>query len=72
MEHTKNISDQALAAIRKMQQSELTESVIYEEIAQFAKGIENKETLLRSFTTFFLFSIIKTFNYIRNIIRFNR
>ena len=30
-----------------MQQSELTESIIYEEIAQFAKGIENKETLLR-------------------------
>ena len=48
MENTeKKISDQALAAIRKMQQSELTESVIYEEIAQFAKGIENKETLLR-------------------------
>ena len=30
-----------------MQQSELNESIIYEEIAQFAKGIENKETLLR-------------------------
>lgn len=47
METTKNVSDQALAVIRKMQQSELTESAIYEEIAQFAKGIENKETLLR-------------------------
>ena len=30
-----------------MQQSELTESVIYEEIAKFAKGEENKQTLLR-------------------------
>ena len=47
MNITKNVSDQALAVIRKMQQSELTESAIYEEIAQFAKGIENKETLLR-------------------------
>ena len=47
METTKNISEQSLAIIKKMQQSELTESVIYEEIAQFAKGIENKETLLR-------------------------
>ena len=47
MEKTTQLSDQALAVIRKMQQSELTESIIYEEIAQFAKGIENKETLLR-------------------------
>ena len=47
METTKNISEQSLAIIKKMQQSELTESVIYEEIAKFAKGIENKETLLR-------------------------
>ena len=47
MEITKNVSEQALAVIKKMQQSELTESAIYEEIAQFAKGIENKETLLR-------------------------
>jgi len=47
MERTQNVSDQSLAIIRKMQQSELTESVIYEEIAKFAKGIENKETLLR-------------------------
>ena len=30
-----------------MQQSELTESVIYEKIAKFAKGEENKQTLLR-------------------------
>ena len=47
MEITKNVSEQALAVIKKMQQSDLTESAIYEEIAQFAKGIENKETLLR-------------------------
>ena len=43
----KSISQAALAAIRKMQQGELTESVIYEEIARFAKGEENKETLRR-------------------------
>jgi len=44
---TKKISATALAVIRNMQQSELTESVIYEKIAQFAKGEENKQTLLR-------------------------
>lgn len=44
---TTNISPSALAIIKKMQQSELTESVIYEEIAKFAKGDENKATLLR-------------------------
>ena len=44
---TTKISPKALAIIRKMQQSELTESVIYEKIAQFAKGAENKETLQR-------------------------
>ena len=44
---TKNISQASLAIIKKMQQNELTESVIYEEIARFAKGEENKETLLR-------------------------
>lgn len=43
----KNISQDSLAIIQKMQQSELTESVIYEEIAKFAKGEENKQTLLR-------------------------
>lgn len=42
-----NVSSAALAVIRKMQQSELTESVIYEKIARFAKGEENKETLRR-------------------------
>lgn len=43
----KNISQAAFLIIKKMQQSELTESVIYEEIAKFAKGSENKEVLLR-------------------------
>ena len=41
------ISAQALEIIRKMQQNELTESVIYEKIAAFAKGDENKQTLRR-------------------------
>ena len=44
---TKSISPQALEIIKKMQQSELTESVIYAEIAKFAKGEENRQTLLR-------------------------
>lgn len=44
---SKNISDKALAVIKQMQQNELTESVIYEKIARFAKGEENKKTLLR-------------------------
>ena len=44
---TKSLSTKALAIIKKMQQSELTESVIYAEIAKFAKGEENKKTLLR-------------------------
>ena len=43
----KNISEKSLAIIKKMQQNELTESVIYREIAKFAKGDENKETLIR-------------------------
>ena len=42
-----NLSSAALAIIRKMQQNELTESVIYEKIAAFAKGGENKATLQR-------------------------
>ena len=42
-----NVSSTALEIIKRMQQNELTESVIYENIAQFAKGEENKETLLR-------------------------
>ena len=44
---TNNVSPKALEIIKKMQQSELTESVIYEKIAAFAKGDENKATLLR-------------------------
>ena len=43
----KALSKKALSIIAKMQQNELTESVIYEKIARFAKGKENKETLLR-------------------------
>ncbi len=42
-----SLSKKALDIIKKMQQSELTESVIYSEIAKFAKGEENKKTLLR-------------------------
>ena len=41
------ISPTSLEIIKKMQQSELTESVIYAEIAKFAKGEENKQVLLR-------------------------
>lgn len=41
------ISNAALSIIKKMQQNELTESVIYQEIAKFAKGDDNKKTLLR-------------------------
>ena len=36
-----------MAIIKKMQQNELNESIIYEKIAKFAKGERNKETLLR-------------------------
>ena len=41
------LSPKALSIIKKMQQSELNESVIYEEIAKFAKGEDNKNTLCR-------------------------
>ena len=41
------LSSKALGIIKRMQQNELTESVIYAEIAKFAKGEENKKTLLR-------------------------
>ena len=44
---TGQLSTQVLEIIRKMQQNELTESVIYEKIAAFAKGEENRQTLLR-------------------------
>ncbi len=43
----KEISKKALAIITKMQQNELTESVIYEKIAKFSKGEHNKEVLMR-------------------------
>ena len=43
----KEISKKALEIIKKMQQNELNESIIYAEIAKFAKGEKNKETLLR-------------------------
>ena len=43
----KQLSEKAMKIIKKMQQNELTESVIYEKIARFAKGDENKKTLLR-------------------------
>lgn len=43
----KILSEKALAIVKKMQQNELTESVIYEVIAKFAKGEENQETLRR-------------------------
>ena len=43
----KNISKASLDIIRSMQQGELTESVIYEKIAGFAKGEENRQALLR-------------------------
>ena len=44
---TATISPAALAIIRRMQQNELTESVIYEKTAAFAKGEDNKATLHR-------------------------
>ena len=44
---TGKLSAEALKIVRAMQQNELTESVIYEKIAAFAKGEENKATLLR-------------------------
>lgn len=43
----KKISQAAFVIIKKMQQNELNESAIYEAIAEFAKGDENKDTLLR-------------------------
>ena len=43
----KTISDKSLAVIKKMQQSEITESAIYAEIAKFVKGEDNKKTLER-------------------------
>ena len=45
MENT--ISAGSLEMIKKMQQNELTESVIYERISRFAKGDVNRETMKR-------------------------
>lgn len=42
----KTLSEKSLSIIKKMQQNELTESVIYEKISKFAKGEQNKKTLL--------------------------
>ena len=42
-----NVSPESLKIILEMQQNELTESVIYQKIAKFAKGEENKKTILR-------------------------
>ena len=44
---THNVSPEALDIIRKMQQNELDEGIIYKNIASFAKGKENRRTLLR-------------------------
>lgn len=41
------LSAAAMELIKRMQQNELTESVIYQKIAAFAKGEENKTALLR-------------------------
>ena len=41
------ISKEAFQIVKKMQQGEVTESVIYRKIARFAKGDHNKQTLLR-------------------------
>jgi len=43
----RNLSEKSLGIIGKMQRNELDESIIYEKIARFAKGQENKETLVR-------------------------
>ena len=43
----KKISAAAMAIVKKMQQNECNESVIYEKIAKFAKGDVNKQTLQR-------------------------
>ena len=42
-----NISEKTLSILKKMQQNELNESIIYKEISKFAKGDDNKKTLLR-------------------------
>lgn len=42
-----SVSEKTLNIIKKMQKNEITESVIYAKIAKFAKGDENKKTLMR-------------------------
>ena len=44
---TNTVSPETLEIIRKMQQNELDESVIYKNISGFAKGRENRRTLMR-------------------------
>lgn len=44
---SKTLSDKALRIIKRMQQNEITESLVYKKISKFAKGEENKKTLLR-------------------------
>lgn len=44
---SQNISSKSLLLIKKMQQNELNESIIYKKIAKFAKGEENKKILIR-------------------------
>ena len=58
----KNLSKETLAIVKQMQQSELTESVIYEKIAKFAKGEENKKTLRRLF--WFILCSVKKYDKI--------
>lgn len=43
----KELSKDVLATVLQMQQNELNESIIYQRIAKFAKGEENKKTLER-------------------------
>ena len=43
----RKISEKALQIIRRMQQNEMTENVIYSRIAKFAKGEENRAVLRR-------------------------
>ena len=43
----RTVSPEALEIIRKMQQNEMDESIIYKNIAGFAKGKENRRTLKR-------------------------
>ena len=42
-----SLTPETMAIDRKMQQNELDESIIYKNIASFAKGKENRRTLLR-------------------------